>query len=99
MRNEAVYQAKLITKLEVLLPGCFIIKNDPATNQGIPDILILFREHWAMLEVKMTGNSSKQPNQDYYIGMFGDMSFASFINPQNEDQVLFDLQSTFGVNH
>lgn len=97
MKNETVYQAKLITKLKTLLPGCFIIKNDPATNQGVPDILILFREHWGMLEVKMSGTSSKQPNQEYYIDKFGEMSFASFINPQNEEQVLFDLQTTFGV--
>lgn len=96
--TETTYQKRLINKLYKRFPGCFIVKNDPAENQGIPDILILFRNMWAMLEVKLTGTSDKQPNQDYYVGKFNDMSFASFINPQNEEQVLDDLQSTFGVS-
>ena len=98
MPNEAVYQGKLIKKLERLFPGCFIMKNDPSENQGVPDLLILFRDQWAMLEVKISSVASNQPNQDYYIQKFGEMSFASFINPQNEVEVLDDLQSAFGVS-
>jgi hypothetical protein len=95
MRSEAVYRKGLISKLESLFPGCFILKNDPAVNQGVPDILILFRKCWAMLEIKKFNGASKQPNQDYYIDKFGKMSFASFIDPQTEDQVLDALQSAF----
>lgn len=98
MATEKVYQAKLIKTLEKLLPGCFIVKNDPAETQGIPDILILFRKQWAMLETKRSTAASKQPNQDYYIKKFGAMSFASFINPQSETQVLAALKSKFGVD-
>lgn len=98
VRSEAAYQNKLIKKLEVLFPGCHIQKNDPTENQGIPDILILFKKHWSMLEIKLSSVSDRQPNQDYYIDKFNDMSFAAFINPQNEEQVLYDLQQSFGVN-
>ncbi len=96
MKSEAAYQAKLIKKLETLFPGCYIRKNDPSETQGIPDILILFGNHWAQLEVKFSDTASKQPNQTYYVDMFNKMSFASFINPQNESEVLYDLQRAFG---
>lgn len=98
MKNEKTYQKHLIDKLSDLLPGCFILKNDPAENQGIPDLLILFRNTWGMLEVKLFESAPIQPNQPYYIDMFDDMSFASFICPENEEEVLRDLQSTFGVS-
>lgn len=98
MRNETMYRRELISKLNRLLPGCVILKNDPSEMQGIPDILILFKNMWAMLEIKLSEVASKQPNQEYYIEQFGQMSYASFINPQNEDEVLDDLQLAFGVN-
>ena len=97
MKSETVYRRELIRKIERLLPGCFVTKNDPSENQGIPDILILFKNMWAMLEIKMSEVASKQPNQPYYVEKFNEMSFASFINPQNEDRVLDSLQSAFGV--
>lgn len=95
--NEATYQRKLIRKLKRLFPGCVITLNDPALNQGIPDILILFGDQWAMLEVKTSHSAPVRPNQDYYVEMYNGMSFAAFIHPQNEEQVLYDLQSTFGA--
>jgi hypothetical protein len=94
--REMQYQAKLIRKVQQLLPGCQIIKLDPRETQGIPDILILYRNQWAMLEVKMAPTSAEQPNQDYYVNLFDEMSFASFINPENEEEVLNALQSTLG---
>lgn len=96
--NETTYQRKLIQKLRLMFPGCHVIKLDPSRNQGIPDVLILFRNLWAMLEVKFSATASEQPNQSYYVNKFDEMSFAAFIHPQNEEQVLNDLQSTFGVS-
>lgn len=95
--NEAAYQRKLIRKLELLLPGCVVYKNDPGNNQGIPDLLILFEDKWAMLEVKAFEDAPEQPNQAYYVEKYNGMSFAAFIHPQNEEQVLDDLQFAFGV--
>lgn len=96
MRTEAFYQKKLIEKLQDMFPGCFIIRNDPAELQGIPDLLILYRNTWAMLEVKLSGGHHVMPNQEYYVNLFGQMSFASFIFPENETQVLHELQHAFG---
>ncbi len=96
MKSEAAYQAELIKTLKVLFPGCYIIKNDPSQNQGIPDILILFENRWAMLEFKLSDNSHVQPNQGYYVELFDNMSFAAFICPQNEEQVLYELKRALG---
>ena len=95
--RESQYQTKLIKKLKELFPGCFILKNDPAENQGIPDLLILFCSTWAMLETKRESRSSFRPNQEYYLRVFDEMSFASFICPENESEVLYELQRAFGT--
>lgn len=90
------YQYKLRQKLKTLFPGCIILKNDPSSNfQGVPDLIVLYNDKWAMLEVKGSEDAEKQPNQEYYVNMFGEMSYAAFIHPGNEEEVLSDLQSTF----
>lgn len=92
---EREYQAKLIKKLGRLFPGCFILKNDSSYLQGIPDLLVLYKDRWAMLEVKPSGNASFQPNQEYYLRMLNEMSFAAVIYPSNESDVFRDLQQAF----
>ena len=49
---EKIFQSELIKELRELFPGCIILKNDPTYIQGIPDLLILFEDKWAALEVK-----------------------------------------------
>lgn len=98
MRSETAYQAALVKKLRVMFPMAFIIRNDPRENQGVPDILLLIGNSWAMLEVKKSANEPTRPNQPYYIDLFDHMSFAAFIYPENEEQVLNDLQSAFGAS-
>jgi hypothetical protein len=95
--NESQYQAKLMKKIQELIPECIVLKNDPRYIQGVPDILILYKNTWAMLEIKLSGDSNIQPNQKYYVDTLDNMSFASFINPQNEEDVLIDLQHSFGI--
>lgn len=85
---ERDYQAKLIKQIEERLPGCVILKNDTDYLQGIPDLLILFHDRWAMLEVKRSRTARNQPNQTWYICMLNELSFAAFIFPENEEEVL-----------
>jgi len=95
--NESAYQRKLIKKIRDLLPGCMILKNDPSYMQGVPDIIILFETQWAMLEIKRAVDANTQANQEYYITLLDEMSYASFIYPEIEEAVLDDLQRSFGV--
>jgi len=92
---ESRYKANLIKKLRVMFPGCVILKNDAEYLQGVPDLTILYGYRWAMLEVKASLGVVHQPNQKYFIDLLNDMSFASFIHPGNEEDVLDALQHAF----
>jgi hypothetical protein len=93
--RESEFQSRLIKKLHKLFPGCVILKNDSEYVQGIPDLLVLFRDKWAMLEVKASRDSPNQPNQAWYIDLLNSMSFAAFIWPDNEEEILDALQRAF----
>lgn len=90
--GESDYQSRLIKVLRDMFPGCVILKNDPEYLQGIPDLLILYGDNWAALEVKAYADAPEQPNQDYYVDELNKMSFAAFIYPENEEEVLDALQ-------
>lgn len=90
---ERDYQAKLIKSIKAILPGCMVLKNDPTYIQGIPDLTILYNNKWATLECKRSDKESHRPNQDYYVGIMDKMSFSRFICPENEKEVLNELQS------
>jgi hypothetical protein len=94
--TESQYQAKLIKKLEKMFPDCLILKSDSNHRQGILDLLILWRDKWASLEVKASPDAAVQPNQDYYVNKLEEMSFAAYIYPENEEEVLSALQQAFG---
>ncbi len=95
--KENEFQTRLIKKLKTRFPGCVVLKNDPTYIQGIPDLIVLHEGKWAALECKRSEKSSRQPNQEYYVGKMNDMSFARFIFPENEEEVLNEIQSTFGT--
>ena len=97
MLREAAYQHKLIKKLRTSFPGCVVLKNDPNYIQGFPDLLVLYKDRWAALEVKNRKGAPHQPNQDYYISKLGKMSYARFVYPENEREILHELRQTFGA--
>lgn len=89
---ENKYQGKLIKKLEKRFPGCVVIKNDPNYQQGILDLSIFIGEFHGHLEVKASANSEVQPNQAYFVNKLNEMSFAAFIYPENEAEVLDEME-------
>ena len=89
--RENKYQSELIKKISTLYPQSMILKNDPNYIQGVPDLLVLFNERWVMLEVKASAKASHRPNQEYYIDKLNHMGFARFIYPENEEEVLREL--------
>ena len=93
--TERQYQAQLIKRLAYRFPGIFILKMDPDYQQGILDLLVLYNDKWASLEVKRSADADVQPNQEYYVRKLNEMSFAAFIYPENEEEVLNALQQAF----
>ena len=92
-RLESGFQDKLRNELKELFPGCLIFKMDQI--QGIPDLLILYGRKWASLECKQSARASRRPNQEYYVDLMDEMSFSSFIYPENKDTVLDELYLYF----
>ena len=85
------FKTKLINELEREFPGCIVLHMDPNEYQGIPDLLILYKNKWAALEGKKNARASVRPNQAYYVDLMDRMSFAAFIYPENKDIVLDEL--------
>lgn len=92
---ESKFQKDLIADLENLFPGALIYKNE--SKQGLPDLTVLWNNHWALLECKKSKTASHQPNQDYYVEMADKMSFSRFVYPENKQEVLDAIQQAFGV--
>jgi hypothetical protein len=91
---ESKFQAGLIKEIKRELPGCIVMKNDSSYMQGVPDLLILHNNKWAALEAKQSAKAKHQPNQDYYVEKMNDMSYASFIYPENREEILNGLYKT-----
>lgn len=92
---ENKFQSKLIKELKKEFPGCMVLKNDPTYLQGVPDLLVLYKNKWCALEVKRSATAKHQPNQDYYVDKMNEMSHSAFIYPENKDQVINDLRRIF----
>jgi hypothetical protein len=94
---ESEFQSGLIQELKQRFHGCIVVKNDANYIQGFPDLLVLYRNRWAALECKRSATATRQPNQVYYIDELDQMSYASFIYPENKEEVLYELQQAFGT--
>lgn len=92
---ERKYQPTVKKRLQKEFPGCIVMKNDPRQIQGIPDLLILHKDKWAMLETKREEKSSKRPNQTYYVDKINSIAFSRFISPENEEEVFNELKVYF----
>ena len=94
---ESKFQKKVVDSIRSLYPDCLILKNDPNYIQGIPDLMVLIGSHWCALECKRSINAPISPNQEYYVSKMNDMSFASFVYPENLSEVLDAIQQAFGA--
>ena len=92
---ERDFQAKLIKELKKIFDGCLVTKLDSSHIQGIPDLLVLYKDKWATLECKKFAGAKKRPNQDYYVEKMNEMSFSRFISPENKEDVLNELKKFF----
>ena len=89
--NESKYRKHLENRIQEILPGSFVLRNPASEYQGIPDLTVFYGPRWAMLEIKISDQAPFQPNQEYYLDMMSDMSFAAVIYPENENAILGEL--------
>ena len=92
---ESEFQRELINELKDMFPDALIYKNEG--KQGLPDLTVLYEDHWALLECKKSKTAKHQSNQDYYVETANEMSFSRFIYPENKQEVLHDLQQAFRI--
>lgn len=90
--TESKFQAGVIQRIREMLPDSIVLKNDSSYQQGIPDWTILNGPRWATLEIKAGSRSRRQPNQEYFVEKMGTMSYSAFVCPENEEEVLVELQ-------
>lgn len=90
--RESAFERHVVQRLYDEFPGCVVLKLDSSLTQGIPDRLVLFGPAWGSLEIKRSKTAPFQPNQEHYIRVLDEMSFAAVIYPENEDEVFDALQ-------
>ena len=95
MKRENDYQSGLIKRIKDRFGGCIVLKNDARYIRGVPDLLVLHEDKWAALETKREEKASRRPLQGYYVERMNQMSYASFISPENEEDVLDEMDKTF----
>lgn len=93
--RESKFQADLRMEIKKRFPGCIVTKLDSGDIQGIPDLLILYKDMWATLENKRSADAPKRPNQEYYVNKMNEMSFSRFIFPENREEILRELENKF----
>ena len=95
LKRENEFQPQVIKRLKEEFPGCVVYKNDPNYIQGFPDLTILYRKHWAVLECKKSENEPHRPNQDYWVDWANKRSFGRFVYPENLEDVISELHRSF----
>lgn len=74
------------------------MKNDPKYIQGIPDLTLIYKDTYVMLECKRRSNSNKQANQGHYVNQIKEMGGrAYFIYPDNLEEVLDEISRDLGT--
>lgn len=92
---ERNFQRDLIKEIKQRFKGSIVLKLDPQYIQGIPDLLILYGDRWATLEVKRSQHASRRPNQKFYVKLMNKMSFSKFIFPENKEKILNEMERSF----
>jgi hypothetical protein len=92
MGRESKFQKEVINELHGLFPDGIVLKNDSSYLQGFPDLMILSGNKWAVLEVKSSASSSREPNQTYWVSKAKRMAYGAFISPENKEEVLRELE-------
>lgn len=95
---ERDFQKELKKKLKKRFPGIIVTKNDEQDISGFPDLTLLYKDKYAVLELKRESTSVYQANQKHYLKKIREMgAYSASIHPENEEEILDELQQAFGA--
>lgn len=94
---ERNFQPILIKAIEDRFPGAIVLKNDTSRKAGFPDLTVLYKRWYAVLEVKRSKPSEAafQANQTYYVDLLSEWSYAAVVYPENFDTVLQEMETSY----
>lgn len=102
VKSETDFQRDVKKDILKRIPGSRVFKLDPGRTvgvpQGWPDLLILYKGRWAALEIKKTSKAHRQPNQGLYIDRISEHTYASFISPENKEEVIDAMARSFELD-
>lgn len=68
---------------------------DTSMYRSVPDTFIIAPYVWAALEFKRSEDAPQRPNQNHHIERLNRKGYASFVFPENVEEVLNDLEVLF----
>lgn len=95
-KKESDFKRNLYKEIRERFPGSDVLPNDAGYVQGIPDATVYFPNgRYVMLEGKRTSESSRRPNQEYYVERSPLSDHAMFVYPENKEEVLSELERRY----
>lgn len=97
---ETDYQNKILKPaIHERFPGCFVFKQDESQCQGIPDLIVLYGNQYAIIECKRSAKAKYRPNQEFYLDMFTKWNVLAMTSyPENFEWTLEMLEGYFNAD-
>ena len=101
--REASFRTNFINKFcertnKKLYSDIFVEFADPGRVNGIPDLIIFYKNKHARIETKRSKDASKRLHQEYYINKFKQEGiYSEFLTPENEEEIINGLRRYFKI--
>ena len=92
---ESKFKRLFKKELVARFPDLEIFEPNPTHRRSSPDMMIFDVMGWAALEFKRAKDASHRPNQEYLVQRLRKKGYATFIYPENKEEVLNDLEGLF----
>ena len=94
---ESEFRVRVKNRIQGRFPNLDLdfIDTNAYNFRSMTDLVILGPFVWAALEFKRSENASRQPNQEYHVERLNRKGYASFVSPENLEEVLDDLEELF----
>lgn len=98
MQKESEFKTKLYKEIRDRFPGTEVVINDSTYIQGFPDVTVYFPNgQYMLLECKRNSKASHRPNQEYYVNESDLKNNATFIFPENKEEIMEELERRYNA--